>query len=94
MYIMCKDKVIDLEKFDGIEINREIISEEYTIDAVKGDSSKGVFRMEIVRLKKEEDAVELLNELSVCWVRGHDYFDMKAYFDDIPCSGFRDMLGE
>lgn len=93
MYVMCNDKVVDLSKFDGVEISRGASFEGYVVNAVKGSSNEEAFRMEIVQFNKEADAIELIRELSACWVRKYDYFDIVAYLDDVPCSGFYDMIG-
>ena len=90
MKIICKNKVIDLSKFETVRCRVSLLGREYgyPVEAIRHESSGGLFggigtvEEEIIRFKKEELALELVKEISEKWISGEKLFDVNKWIEE------------
>lgn len=87
MKIICKDKTIDLNKFEKVECRESIVggSFGFPVEAVRKEQGKAIPSMlvivedEILRFRDMDSARMLLDAITKDWVAGANSFDVERW---------------
>ena len=87
MKIICKDKTIDLNKFEKVECRESIVggSFGFQVEAVRKEQGKAIQSMlvivedEILRFRDMDSARMLLDAITKDWVAGANSFDVERW---------------
>ena len=87
MLIVCRDKVIDLSKFETVRCKKILVQAGeldeyfYPVEAIRqeSDGQGGVITIseEIIRFKEKDVAEEFINLIVTKWVAGTEAFDIE-----------------
>lgn len=86
MLLICRDKTIDLNKFETVTYAENIITRGYSVMATR--NGRGFLGMssliseEIVCLKYEKDAEELVQDITRSWIKKKDVFDVAKWIKE------------
>lgn len=86
MKVVCRDKVINLDKFDSIQCRASLIGDGCPVEAIRhvmgcGMVFGGVTTVteEIARFKHESVAVALLKAIKDSWAANEEAFDVEKW---------------
>ena len=77
MKIICKDKVIDLSKFETVRTRESFFgeSEGYPVEAIRHYGGISIATEEIARCTSKENAEELVKAITDSWIKEEKFFD-------------------
>lgn len=89
MKIICKDKVIDLSKFETVRYTESLLeSDNYPVEAIRHEASGGIFggtttvTEEIACFIHKEGAISLVKEITNKWIAEEKSFDVEKWLNE------------
>ncbi len=91
MKIICKDKVIDLSKFETVRYRESFLgnSSGYPVEAIRNETSNGLFggtctvTEEIARFSHKEGADALVKSITNAWIEEAKLFDVLKWNEEV-----------